>query len=115
MKETVCEVGILSTINLLTVLTTRMQSVDYKYKRQLWQSMNYILTKDFYKCLFKGFVPAFIGNWIILKSLDLAILYQSADALVVKVTQVYEEETEEGRSKLKEQDKAAEIAFGLKD
>jgi hypothetical protein len=52
-------------LNVGMLLTTRMQSVDYKFKRSLYQSVKYIVQKDLFKSLFKGYFTTFLGTTVL--------------------------------------------------
>ena len=81
------EVWVAATCNLGAILSVRMQSVDYQYKRQLFKSIKYIVTKDFIKSLYKGFVPTYIGTWILLYGIQIAYQAKQANSILLKIVE----------------------------
>jgi len=63
------EIWMAMLINVGAVLSTRMMSIDYVHKQQVLKSLKYIITKDAFKSLFKGFVSTYIGTAILIQSL----------------------------------------------
>jgi hypothetical protein len=95
------EVWMAMVTNVGALLSTRMMSIDYEYRRSLLRSIKYILTKDLVKSLFKGFVSIYVGTRILIYSMDLAYQARQSVQLIIQINEPLEEERG-GRTVLKE-------------